>query len=391
MYFVGIDIAKHQHEACIIDDAGALVAKSLRFANNQSGGQKFLSWVAKAIGDCRDLCIGMESTGHYWLALYSFIRREGHCVQVINPIQSDAFRNLYIRQTKTDTKDAFIIAELLRFGRYSAAALPEERLFALKQLCRFRFSVTDTIGDLKRRAIGLLDLTFPEYETLFADIFGKTSSALLLEYTTPDELTAVDTEKLADFLARQSRNRLGIDKAVEIQKAAQTSFGIDMALDAFRLQLRLLIEQIRFAETHLAFLDEEIETRLVSLNTNLVTIPGVGPVLAATMLAEIGDISRFSTSAKLVAFAGIDPSVRQSGDFTGTRNHMSKRGSPYLRRALWLAAVSARRYNPPLKEFYQQKIAEGKHVHTATGAVARKLTNIVHAMLRDNSVFSLRP
>jgi transposase len=387
MWFVGIDIAKRHHEACVLDESGKTCGKPLRFANDQIGGQKLLTWLRPLIPDFSQARIGMEATGHYWLALYSFLKKNDLTACVINPIQTNSFRNLYIRQTKTDTKDAFIIAELLRFGRYTSTELAKEKLVALRQLCRYRFTLVDTISDFKRRVIGLLDMTFPEYEKLFSDVFGKASSELLMEYTTPEEILSIDTEALAEFLAERSRNQFGLDRARRIQDAAKNTFGISLAMDAFRFQLRSLLQQIRFAEEQLAELEKEIEKYLSALDSYLVTIPGIGSVLAASILAEIGDISRFATGAKLVAYTGIDPTVRQSGDFTGTHNRMSKRGSPYLRRAVWLAATSSRLHNQTLKEYYGQKIAQGKHPLTATGAVARKLVYIIHAVLRDQKPF----
>lgn len=387
MFFVGIDVGKRHHEACVIDSIGQSIGKTLRFTNTQSGAQKLLEWLRKVDKDLVSTCIAMEATGHYWLALHSFLRKNGLTVRVINPIQSDSFRNLYIRQTKNDTKDAFIIAELLRFGRYTTTELASEDIIALRQLCRFRFSIVDTIADLKRKVISVLDMLFPEYEKLFSDLFGSTSSELLMEFTTPEEFLAVDTDELAAFIAKHSRNRLGWDKAQQLQSAAKSSFGIDFALDAYRFQLRILLQQIRFSEEQLALLEKEIANRLEKLDNHLITIPGIGPTLAASILSEVGDIARFSTGAKLVAFAGIDPTVRQSGEFTGNQNHMSKRGSPYLRRAIWLAANVAKIHNPILKDFYTQKIAQGKHSFSATGAVARKLTYIIHAVLRNQKPY----
>jgi transposase len=387
VYFVGIDIGKRNHEACIIDSSGQIQGKTLRFPNTQAGGQKLIQWIRCVDSDLSSTHIAMEATGHYWLALHSFLRKHGLQPRVINPIQSDAFRNMYIRQTKNDAKDAFIIAKVLRFGRYTTSELASEEIIALRQLSRFRFSLVDTIADLKRQVISILDMLFPEYERLFSDLFGKTSSELLMEYTTPEEILAVDTKELAAFIAKHSRNQLGLNKAMELKSAAESSFGIDMALDAYRLQLRLLLQQIRFTEEQLESLNVEIAKRLEAVDSNLVTIPGIGHVLAAAILGEIGDISRFPTGVKLVAYAGIDPTVRQSGEFNGTRNRMSKRGSPYLRRAIWQAATVAKMHNPILRDFYEQKRAEGKHPLAATGAVARKLTYIIHAVLRDRKPY----
>ena len=181
-----------------------------------------------------------------------------------------------------------------------------------------------------------------------------------------------------------------LEIASEIQSAAKSSFGIDYALNAYRLQLQILLRQISFAEEQLLILEKQIADILQKIDCNLTSIPGIGPVLSAAILGEIGDIHRFQSAVKLVAFAGIDPSINQSGEFTGNRNHMSKRGSPYLRRALWQAACVARLHNPILKNYYLEKVAQGKHSMTATGAVARKLTYIIHAVLRDNKPYVIK-
>lgn len=388
VYFLGIDIGKRHHEACLLDVAGNVISKPLRFTNTQPGGQKLLNWLSKAVPAEAKVIVGMEATGHYWLALHTFLRKHGLTVEVVNPIQSDALRNLYVRQSKNDTKDAFLLAELIRFGRYSKTAIAAEDLLGLRQLTRFRFSLVDSIGDLKRQVIAIIDTIFPEYETLFSDIFGKTSTELLLAYSTPDEMLAVDTQDLTAFLAKHSRNQFGQAKAELVLQTARNTFGSDIALDAYSFQLRLLLQQIQFAEEQLQCLETEIGRRLEQFDQQLTTVPGIGPVLAASILAEVGDISRFNSPKQLVAFAGLDPSVRQSGQFQGTENHLSKRGSPYLRRAAWLAAMNARRFDPVFKAFYDHKMQRGKHSFTALGAVARKLISVVYAILRDNRPYS---
>ena len=323
MFFLGIDIAKHVHEACIVDESGQMVTKTLRFKNSQSGGQKLLKWLIAHVPSSSNVLVGMEATGHYWLSLHTFLRKNGFEIDVLNPIQSDALRNLYIRQTKTDTTDAFLIADLIRIGRYSKTKVSEEVILGLRQLTRYRFSLVDSISDLKRQVIAVLDTIFPEYEQLFSDVFGRASSELLRNYTTPEELIKVDTEELASFIAKHSKNQLGLAKAELIQKTASNSFGTDLALDAYSFQLRMIIEQIRFMEGQLKQLEQEITSRLNELDQNLVTIPGIGPILAASILSEIGDISRFHSPKQLAAFAGFDPAIHQSGQFTGRANHSS--------------------------------------------------------------------
>ncbi len=181
---------------------------------------------------------------------------------------------------------------------------------------------------------------------MFADVFGKTSEEVLLNYTTPEEILSVNTKKLTYVLSKASRGRFGKEKAKALKKAAKTSFGIGYALDAFPFQLKMILRQIQFMETNIKEVEEKMIQTLTEANSVITTIPGVGPILGATIVGEIGDIKRFSDYGKLVAFAGLDPSVKQSGSFTGTKNHISKRGSRYLRRAIWLAAGVAAFHDP---------------------------------------------
>lgn len=387
MLIVGIDVGKNNHEATIIDVKGNVIGRSLSFPNSHVGTNRLLQYIATNNPDNKEVIFGLEATGHYWLALYSRLLSEGFVINVINPIQSDTFRNLYIRQTKNDSRDSFIIAEIIRFGRYSITQLADEDILSLRQLCRYRMYMVDQISDLKRKVISVLDQVFPEYASLFSDMFGQASKELLLTYTTPEQIAALDTDKLAQLLSSQSRGRLGLDKANKIKDAASNSFGIKLAVDASSFQIKQLIEQIKFIEGQLKELEQIISEYFKGFDTQITSISGIGPVLGAIILSEIGDIKRFSDCSKLVAFVGIDPSVKQSGQFTGTHNKMSKRGSPYLRRAIWLAACSAAFSDPVLSEFYQKKISEGKHHLTAIGAVARKLTYIIYAVMRDNKAY----
>lgn len=387
MLICGIDIGKNHHEASIIDQTGRLLAKSLRFTNTTAGGEKLLDYFDSCNPEGEVIVVGMEATGHYWLSIYCFLFDKGYQVNVINPISSDAVRNLFLRKTKNDSRDSFLIAETIRIGRFSNTELADEDILSMRQLCRHRMDLVDYISDQKRKIIGVMDRVFPEYQTLFSDMFGKTSTELLSKAVTPEEILAIPTEELASLLSNSSRGRFGAAKAEEIQSLAKTSFGITISTSALSMQLRQLLEMIELLERQLTELETEIEGYLSKTNSLITTCPGVGKVLGAIILSEIGDVSRFPEAKKLVAFVGIDPSVKQSGEFVGTQNKMSKRGSPHLRRAIWLAANVAAFHDPVLSVFYQKKRSEGKHHYTAIGAVARKLTLIIYAVLRDNKPY----
>ena len=389
MFIVGVDIAKRSHEAIVIDSDGNIIHKAFNFKNDVVGFNKLLS-VLEKIGQPSDFIIGMESTSHYWLALFSQLENKGYTVKVFNPIQSNALRGMYIRQVKTDERDSFIIADVIRFGRYNEGGLPPSKLYELREMCRARFYIVDMESDLKKKVICLLDQVFPEYESLFSNIFGLTSTELLQQYSTPEEILAIDTEKLAAIIKVTSNKRFGIAKAEEIKHAAANSFGILMGIESMSMLIKQYIEHIRFSEKQINEINGRITEKFAEFDTYITTIPGISTVLGASIFSEIGDISRFSSPAKLAAFAGIDPTVKQSGEFNSVHNHMSKRGSPYLRRAIWQASVLSAIHNPDLKEFFRKKRVEGKPYMNAIGHVTRKLTNIIYAVLRDNKPYYSR-
>ena len=391
MFYCGIDIAKYKHEATVIDEAGTALPDSISFANSKEGCEKLLA-LFERLGVSNDgLLIGMEATGHYWLSVYGYLLEQGFEIKVINPIQSEAFRKMYIRQTKNDRKDSFIIAQIMRFGQFSTTSLSEETIVALRQLSRYRLALVDTCGDCKRRVIALLDQVFPEYDALFSDTFGVTSKEVVSQYPTPEDLLTVSTRKLSNLLEKTSHGRLGKEKAEQLKAAAANSFGVSFARDAFAFQIRQLVEQMEFLERQVTELEAQISSLLKQTGSYITTIPGIGDTLGAIILSEIGDIHRFNAPNKLVAFAGLDVRVTQSGEFTGTRQKISKRGSPYLRRAIWLAASRAAFCDPILSEYYQSLRARGKHHLTAIGAVSRKLCNIIFAILSEDRPYEAIP
>lgn len=384
MIIIGIDIGKNKHEATLIDEKGTIIGKSIKFENSTSGFNKLMSGINNYNISNDKFIFSMEATGHYWLALFSKLVELDYNVQVINPIQTDACRKFYIRETKNDAKDSFLIAQVTRFNGYNKTTLPDEEMISLKELTRFRTFLVDNISDYKRKAIVVLDKIFPEYDKVFSDTFGKTSKQILTKYPLPKDILNEDLEYLADVLATSSKGRLGYFKAQELQTLAKNSFGIKYATDALSMEIKSIIQTIDYLQNQVYELDEKIAILLRSLDTTIETIPGIGPILGAIIVSEIGDINRFSHASKLVAYAGIDPTVKQSGEFTGIKNRMSKRGTPYLRRALWNAALVAAFNDPNLHEFYLKKKSEGKHHGTVIGAIARKLIYRIFIVLRDN-------
>ena len=386
MYIVGIDIGKNHHEASIVSPEGKQIGRSLRFATTHKGADSLMSFIFKNIGNSP--CVfGMEATGHYWYPIYSFLKAKGYTIYVINPIQSDSLRKMYIRQTKNDSIDSFLIAEVIRFGQFGTTSMADENILAMRQLCRYRDSVISSRTEIKLRIGTIMEQIFPEYEKQFSSLWVSTSMGILEKYLTPENIENAPIDELFEIIKDKSHNRLTRAKAISIKEAAADTFGIKIAQDAFSFQLKQLIDRMNFLDKQIEALDCQILEYYEKFDCYLHTIPGIGMIAAATILAEIGDINRFKSSSALVAFAGIDPTVRQSGEFSSTHNHMSKRGSPYLRHAIFLAATTCSFHNSPLNAYYKKKRDQGKHHLTATGAVARKLTTVIYAVLRDSKPY----
>ena len=385
MFYLGIDIGKNTHVASMLNSDGKVVFKAFSFSNTVEGGESLLRQLEEFGAVPDELEIGMEATGHYWLSVYSYLHDKSYKIHVINPIQTDGWRKgIEIRKRKTDIIDSQLIADLIRYGDFIETQLSDESYLTLKNLTRFRSYLIDSIGDLKRKVLCVLDQVFPEYQSVFSDIFGKTSKEILLQFSSPADFENVSVDTLARLLADLSRKKINADTARNLSELAANSFGVTFCRDSFTFQLRMMIEQMKFIESQVKDTENEIKRVMDDLNSPITSIPGIGKITGAVILGELSDISRFDSPSKIVAYAGIDASVSQSGEFASTNNRMSKRGSPYLRKALFQAATVAAFNDTELSVFYKKKIAEGKHHKTAIGAVERKLCYIIFAILKEN-------
>ena len=388
MFIVGIDVAKRSHEVTVITSDDQVVIKAFSINNNCNGYNRMLSKIKTLTCIKSQVVFAMESTAHYWLALYARLRKDGYTVVVLNPIQTSAMREMFIRKAKTDTRDSFIIAELIRFGRYSSSNIPQDKLLALKELCRNRSYLIDLASDLKRKIIALLDRVFPEFETQFDSVFCKTAIAVLKKYPTPQKLSNAHLAKLTEIIWNASNGHFGEWKARELKAVAHDSFGIEDHEGAYSTLILLLIEQVQSLAAQADALEKHISHIFTQFDSTLTSISGIGPLLGATILSEIGDISRFSSADKLAAYIGVDPSVNQSGEFTGSSPHMSKRGSAYLRRAIWMASTIAVQRDPMFRAYYDKKAAEGLKYMNIIGHVTKKMTAVIFAIMRDNKIYA---
>lgn len=390
MLYLGIDVGKRNHVASLISSNKNILFKAFKFTNTTEGAESLLEKIHSSNPDHLPIEVGLEATGHYWLSLYSFLCENNFSVHVINPIQTDGWRKgTEIRKRKTDIIDSLLIADFIRYGDFAVSHIADENTLSLRNLARFRSYLVDSISDLKRKTIAVLDQVFPEYETVFSNIFGQTSKEILKSFSSPIDFENISSEQLSDVLEKIKLKQFASSKISELTQLSKSSFGVKFASDSFSFQLKLLIEQIDFIQHQVNEIESEIDELLNLINSPITTIPGVGNVTAAVILGELGDVSRFTSPSKLVAYAGLDATISQSGDFQSTNNRMSKRGSPYLRRAIFTSAQIAAFNDPVFSAYYQKKRSEGKHHLVAVGAVARKMCNVIHYILKNNPPYKV--
>ncbi len=383
MFYLGIDIAKVNHVASLISEDGSILVKAIKFTNSIEGLQKLLDSISNF--DTSQIYCAMEATGTYWLSLFSALTDKGFNVSVFNPYQIKSFRGAYNnRKQKNDVIDSILIANFLSFNGTEQTSLPNDVLLALKNLTRYRSNLVDNICKAKTQVTGILDKVFPEYSDLFSDTFSEASKQILLNCPTPNEVVNFNTRKLANLLKKASRGHHSTDKVREVKSLAKNSFGIKFTGDACSFEIKQLVNQIIFLENQAHELEVKIKDIYSKLDNHLQSIPGIGKVTAPTILAEIGDINNFSSPSKLTAFAGLDPSENQSGNKKSSNEKTSKRGSPYLRHALYTAAMVAANNNPIMHDYYIKKRAEGKHHYVALTGVERKLLGIIFHVLKEN-------
>lgn len=388
MIYAGVDIAKVDHVIGAVDETGAEAARPMKFKNSEAGFERCIAWLESVAESEDDVFVGMEATGHYWKACFAYLMAAGYRVCVVNPMQVHAMRKLKsLSGVKNDRIDSWLIAETLRQGDYDETRLATDEVQALKQLTRYHQGLKQELAAVKTQAICVLDAYFPEYAALFSDMFGAASLKVLAECPTPSEVARKRASSIAKLLSEGSRGRLGDAKAAEVKAAAKSSVGIRLGEEAASFQIRTMVSQVEFLNATIAKVEKEVASLLGKVEPNITTIPGVSTTTGAQIVAEIGDVKRFRNAASIVKYAGLNSGVDESGKYSAEGVPITKHGSPYLRRSLWLAANRARQYDPRLKEYYDKLRRKGKPHRVAVTAVARKLCHIVYAVMRDGKPY----
>ena len=385
--FVGIDIAKLNHFAAAISSDGEILIEPFKFTNDYDGFYLLLSKLAPL--DQNSIIIGLESTAHYGDNLVRFLISKGFKVCVLNPIQTSFMRKNNVRKTKTDKVDTFVIAKTLMMqDSLRFMTLEDLDYIELKELGRFRQKLMKQRTRLKIQLTSYVDQVFPELQYFFkSGLHQKSVYALLKEAPTPNAIASMHMTHLAHLLEVASHGHVDTEKARDLRVLAQKSVGINDS--PLSIQITHTIEQIELLDSQLFSTELEMANIVTCLHSVIMTIPGIGAVNGGMILGEIGDIHRFSEPKKLLSFAGLDPSVRQSGNFQASKTRMSKRGSKVLRYALINAAHNVVKNNSTFKAYYDAKRAEGRSHYNALGHCAGKLVRVIWKMLTDEVEFNL--
>lgn len=388
MFYLGIDVGKFSHSLCLIDESGHHDIWQIK--NDKSGFESLLKKLTSLdLLTASKLLVGMEATGHYFLNIYDFLLSLGLSadqIALLNPLQVKSFRNTNLRGAKSDNVDAERIAVLLQFGNFYRCNVSTDNIMNLRELTRLKADLTSNIGSLKRKIIAVIDRIFPEFAKIFQNKFGLTAVALLTDYQTPEEFAALSLDELTALVNGLSKREINPDKIQKLHDAARNSIGISFGRGGFKIELSILLMQLKSLEGQIDFLGEKIAGLVSEFNSPLFTVPGIGETTGAAILAEIGDINHFNSAIKLIAFAGLDPKLKSSETYQG-RTPISKRGSKYLRNALWYSAMVLCRVDKKFKEQYQERRKLGKSHRYAITAAANKLTKIVYHILKNDCVY----
>lgn len=384
MIYLGIDVSKFKHNCYLATEDNFDKGCHFEIKNSRDGFDFLLKKLSDFDKD--KIRIGLESTGHYHLNLSRFLLDLNFNIHFFNPYQTSLYRKAdSFRNTKTDKVDAFFIAKLLRATDSNPTHNELYHNYELKSLTRYRSSLKSDRVKLKNAIVSHLDLVFPELSSICNDVFCKYTLEVLKEYPSADKIAKANLTRLSNIIKKASNGSHSKDKAIEIRESARKSIGINSAAVSFRLVQD--IKTLEFLKEQINEVNEQIKPLLDYLDSPIMTIPGIGIEIGPSIISEIGNIERFDNPSKLLAYAGLDPSISQSGTMYSNYSSMSKRGSSYLRDALFIAAFLICQNDETFRIYYEKKKNEGKHHYVALTHVARKLTRVIFHLLNTNQKF----
>ena len=387
MIYAGIDVAKDKHDCFITNSVGEVLFKSFTIPNNREGFETLFQKIQSVSDDLTKVKVGLEATGHYSYNLLRFLLDKGLPTYVINPLHTNLYRkSLSLRKTKTDKVDAHTIASMIMsdvdLKSYSDTSYHNEEL---KSLTRYRFDKVKERAKLKSSVSRLVCILFPELEKLVPTLHMASVYAMLSEFPGAKQVADTHLTRLTNLLSESSKGRYGKETAIAFRNAARTSIGSNMP--AKSLELKHTIKLIRELTSDIDEIEHEIKLIMDEINSPILSIPGINYRMGAMIIAEIGDFNRFDSPDKILAYAGLSPSTYQSGQLDSAYSHMEKRGSRYLRYALYNAAKYVCHWDPTFAEYLAKKRAEGKHYNVAISHAVKKLVRVIYHLEKTNQQY----
>ena len=387
MIYVGIDVAKEKHDCFISNSDGEVLAEPFSFPNNSDGFELFLSRISSFNSSYEHIKIGLEATGHYSNNILEFLLAKGFQTFLLNPLSTNLYRKgRSLRKTKTDKSNARFITMMLMTEDLKPYSPVSYHICELKALTRHRFRLVHERSNFKVSYTRFLDIVFPEPASHVWSASQNSMLYTLLELPGAAAISRCHLTRLTHLLRIHSKGKYTKDKAIELKQAAKDSIGSVSPAQAFELQQ--IIRIILFLEAEIKLLDKQIKQFVIETNTPLLSIPGISYLSAGMILAEIGDINRFDTPAKLLAFAGLEPSTYQSGKFTASHAVMVKRGSKYLRWAILNATRLVCMREESFNTYRLRKLSEGKHYFVALSHTSKKLVRVIYYLLKTEKNIS---
>lgn len=388
MIYVGIDAAKDKHDCFITNSDGEILFNPFTISNTLNGFNELYQKIQSVMEDVSKVKVGLEATGHYSYNLLGFLLDKDLTTYVINPLHTNLYRkSLSLRKTKTDKVDSRTIATMLmsdmNLKSYSDISYHNEEL---KSLTRYRFDKVKERAKLKSSVSRLVCILFPELEKLVPTLHTASVYALLSEFPSASAVASAHLTRLSNLLIKSSKGRYGRDTAVMFREAAKTSIGSHMP--AKSLELKHTIKLIHELDAEIEEIENEIRAIMDEIHSPILTIPGISYRMGAMIIAEIGDFSRFDSADKVLAYAGMSPSTYQSGQLNNGYSHMEKRGSRYLRYALYNAAKYVCLWDETFGSYLEKKRAEGKHYNVALSHAVKKLVRLIYAMEKSGQPYS---
>lgn len=387
MIYAGIDVSKDKHDCFITNSDGEVLFKAFTIQNNRDGFDDLFQKISSVTEDLTKVKVGLEATGHYSYNLLGYLVDKGLATYVINPLHTNLYRkSLSLRQTKTDKVDARTIASMImsdvNLKSYSNISYHNEEL---KSLTRYRFDKVKERAKLKTSISRLVTILFPELEKLVPTLHMASVYAMLVEFPSADAVGTAHLTRLANLLETSSKGHYSKDTAILFREAARTSIGSKMP--AKSLELKHTIKLIQELDSEIDEIESEIKVIMDEINSPILSIPGINYRMGAMIIAEIGDFCRFDSPDKILAYAGLSPSTYQSGQLDGAYSHMEKRGSRYLRYALFNATKFVCRWDPTFNAYLAKKRAEGKHYNVAVSHAAKKLVRVIYHLQKTGQPY----